>query len=200
MKIVFLLFLITANLSAQEFFCKKIKSSQSYVLDYKLHETSGLIKYNDRFWTHNDDTDCNLYAIDTLTGKILETYKLPNQKNTDWEEIAQDETYFYIGDFGNNAAGNRQDLHILKVSKQSVLERNPSIERIVFSYSIQTNFETQKSNQTNFDCEAMIIVKDSIFLFSKEWKTKQTTIYTLPKTTGKYSANKKSSFKIIVVR
>lgn len=191
-----LLFLITANLSAQEVFCKKIKASQWYVLDYKLHETSGLIKYNDRFWTHNDDTDCNLYAIDTLTGKILETYKLPNVINTDWEEIAQDEICFYIGDFGNNSSGNRKDLHILKVAKQSVLHRNPIIERINFSYPNQTNFETLKPNRTNFDCEAMIIVKDSIYLFSKEWKSKQTTIYSLPKTAGKYTANQKSSFNI----
>ncbi len=196
MKTVVLLFLITANLSAQKVFCKKIKANQSHQLDNQLHETSGLIKFNNRFWTHNDDTDCNLYALDTITGAILETYKLPNKKNTDWEEIAQDETHFYVGDFGNNAVGNRQDLHILKVAKQSVLERKPSIEHIDFSYSNQTDFETQKPNQTNFDCEAMIVVGDSIFLFSKEWKSKQTTIYTLPKTAGKYSASKKNSFNI----
>ncbi len=196
LKIVFLLLLFSINLSAQKVVCKKIKPTQLYVLDKKLNETSGLIKFENRFWTHNDDTDCNLYALDTITGEIRETFLLPNQKNTDWEEISQDQTHFYIGDFGNNASGNRLDLHILKIDKQSVLARNPSIERIDFSYPNQTDFSPQKPNTTNFDCEAMIIVGDSIFLFSKEWKTKQTTIYSLPKTAGKYSASKKSSFKI----
>jgi hypothetical protein len=196
LKLLLLLLLFTANLSAQEVFHKKVKPIQSYVLDKKLHETSGLVKFNNRFWTHNDDTDCNLYALDTLSGEILEMYNLPNVKNNDWEDISQDETYFYIGDFGNNYQGNRTDLHILKIEKQSVLDRNPKIERIDFRFPNQTDFSIQKPNRTNFDCEAMAISNDSIFLFSKEWKSKKTTIYSLPKTAGDYVAKQKESFNI----
>jgi hypothetical protein len=196
LKLLLLLFLISINLSAQEVFCKKIKPTQFYVLDKKLHETSGLVKYNNRFWTHNDDTDCNLYALDTLTGTIIETYNLPNSTNTDWEELAQDESHFYIGDFGNNATGNRTDLHILKIEKLSIINRNPNIERIDFKYPNQSDFSPQQHNKTNFDCEAMIIVGDSIFLFSKEWKSKKTTVYSLPKSSGKYTANKKGSIRV----
>lgn len=188
--------LFSVNLSGQEVFRKKIKPTKGQVLDKKLHETSGLVKFNNRFWTHNDDSDCNLYTLDSLSGEILETYNLPNVKNNDWEDIAQDETHFYIGDFGNNAQGNRKDLHILKIEKQSLLARNPIIERINFKYLKQDDFSIQKPNRTNFDCEAMIICNDSIFLFSKEWKSKNTTIYSIPKTAGHYVADQKQSFKI----
>lgn len=196
LKFLILLLLLSFNFSAQEVFCKKIKPKKGQVLDKKLHETSGLLKFNHRFWTHNDDTDCNLYALDTLSGEILETYNLPNLKNNDWEDIAQDESHFYIGDFGNNAKGNRKDLHILKIEKQSLLARNPNIEHIYFNYPNQIDFSIQKPNKTNFDCEAMIIINDSIFLFSKEWRNKRTTIYSLPKTAGDYIAKPKESFKI----
>jgi hypothetical protein len=196
LRLLLLFFLFTANLSAQEVFRKKIKPTQSYVLDKKLQETSGLVKFNNRFWTHNDDTDCNLYALDTLSGEILETYNLPNVSNTDWEDISQDEMHFYIGDFGNNYKGNRTDLHILKIEKQSILARNSKIERINFRFPNQTDFSIQKPNRTNFDCEAMAITNDSIFIFSKEWKSKKTTIYSLPKTAGDYVAKQKESFNV----
>jgi hypothetical protein len=188
--------LFSLNLTAQDVFHKKIKPTQGQFLDKKLHETSGLVQFNQRFWTHNDDSDCNLYALDTLSGEILETYNLPNLKNNDWEDIAQDVTHFYIGDFGNNATGNRTDLHILKIEKKSVLNRNQNIERIDFKYPNQTDFSVQKPNSTNFDCESMLVVGDSIFLFSKEWKTKKSTIYSLPKTAGNYIATEKNNIKI----
>jgi hypothetical protein len=196
LKFLLLLFLFSLNLSAQDVFHKKIKPTKGQVLDAKLHETSGLVKFNHRFWTHNDDSDCNLYALDTLSGEILETYNLPNIENTDWEDISHDETHFYIGDFGNNYQGNRKDLHILKIEKQSLLDRNSKIERINFSYSNQIDFSIQKPNRTNFDCEAMAVTNDSILLFLKEWKNKQTTIYSLPKTAGNYIVKPKESFKI----
>jgi hypothetical protein len=153
-----------------------------------LVETSGLIHWNNRLWTHNDDTDTHLYALDIIDGHILETYDLPDVTNTDWEEIAQDENYLYIGDFGNNAHGNRTDLHILRIEKKSLLSRNPQIDYIKFKYPNQIDFFIKKANRTDFDCEAFIVTQDSIFLFTKEWKSKKTTIYTLPKTPGDYTA------------
>lgn len=174
----------------------KIKLVNSVILDDKLKETSGLIHWNGKLWTHNDDTDTNLYALDTVSGAILETYSLTGVANKDWEEIAQDENYLYLGDFGNNASGNRKDLHILKVEKESLLRRKPLIESINFAFEDQKDFEANKPNKTNFDCEAFVITSDSIFLFTKEWKSKQTTIYKLPKTAGEFIAKKKGSYKI----
>jgi hypothetical protein len=157
-----------------QFNVARIRTKKGFVLDKKLVETSGLILWNHRLWTHNDDTDTNLYALDTINGAILETYALPKVINTDWEEIAQDLAYVYVGDFGNNH-GKRKDLHILRVEKSSLLARNPKIDTINFKYQ-----------QNNFDCEAFVITKDSIYLFSKERKSKKTTLYGLPKTPGTY--------------
>jgi hypothetical protein len=39
--------------------------------------------------------------------------------NKDWEDFTR-HTYFYIGDFGNNVSGNRKDLHILRIEKESL--------------------------------------------------------------------------------
>jgi hypothetical protein len=173
-----------------------VERKQSIDVSNKIRETSGLIHWNNKLWTHNDDTDTNLYALDTVNGNIVETYALPNTVNTDWEEMAQDEDYIYIGDFGNNAQGNRTNLTILKIEKNSIITHNPAIEYIHFKYPNQTNFEKQKANTTNFDCEAFLITKDSICLFTKEWTSKKTTLYTLPKVPGDYIAQQKETFDV----
>lgn len=172
----------------------KIKSP--LLLSEQVHETSGLICWNNRLWTHNDDTDTNLYALDTLTGAILETYKLPNVTNADWEELSQDENYLYLGDFGNNASGNRKDLHILRIEKNTLLQRQPKIDTIAFAYDVQYDFTRQHANTTDFDCEAFVVTQDSLYLFTKEWNSKQTSVFVLPKIPGNYKAYKKESHDV----
>ncbi len=175
---------------------KTIHLFNSFLLSIKLVETSGLIHWNNRLWTHNDDTDTNLYALDTLTGNILETYPLPDVVNVDWEEISQDENYLYLGDFGNNAGGNRTNLNIIRIEKNSLLVHKPVIDCIKFKYANQTSFEKQKTNTTNFDCEAFVVTKDSIYLFTKEWESYKTTLYSLPKLPGDYVAHQSLSFDV----
>ena len=175
---------------------KAIKPKFSVVLDKSLHETSGLIFWNGLLWTHNDDTDTHLYALDTLSGVVGKKIQLNRVANRDWEEITQDSVYMYIGDFGNNYKGNRKDLKILRIEKQSLLLSQPKIDTIAFLYPNQTDFNNQHSNRTNFDCEAMIVYKDSLYLFTKEWKSKKTSIYSLPKTPGNYVAQYKISYPI----
>jgi hypothetical protein len=46
----------------------------------------------------------------------------------------------------------------------------------------------------NFDCEAMIIHHDSIFLFSKNWGNGHTKIYSLPIKPGDYVAQIKNDY------
>lgn len=192
--LLFLMFPFFAN--AQVVKKGKIKLNNSIILDDKLKETSGLIHWNGKLWTHNDDTDVNLYALDTLTGKILETYPLQDVTNNDWEEIAQDEQYLYIGDFGNNASGNRKDLNILKIGKQSLLSHKPSAEYIKFTYEDQKDFSINKPNTTNFDCEAFVVIKDSLFMFTKEWKSKKTRVYKLPNRVGDFVVQKGVSYNV----
>lgn len=89
-------------------------------LPQAVNETSGLIYWNGGLWTHNDSGNPpELYKLDTLSGQILQTIIISGVQNIDWEDIAQDETHIYIGDFGNNA-GNRTDLKVLKISKTDI--------------------------------------------------------------------------------
>jgi len=57
-----------------------------------ISETSGLAKAksNQTFWTHNDSGNApELFEINQK-GEILQAISLPNLKNTDWEDLAQD--------------------------------------------------------------------------------------------------------------
>lgn len=165
-------------------------------LSNTLAETSGLIFWNNLVWTHNDSDDVNVYGLDTLNGGILQTQPLTGSLNTDWEEVSQDSDYLYVGDFGNNGNGNRTDLKILKISKNSFLSGSPVIETINFSYSNQVNFNPAGGNNTDFDCEAFIVSTDSIFLFTKQWVSNQTSVYALPKIPGTHIAQLRSTFNV----
>lgn len=170
----------------------KIKPQSTQKLSDTLIETSGLIAFDNLLWTHNDDTDTSIYGMDS-NGKIQKKIKLEKVINTDWEEISQDSNYIYVGDFGNNSLGNRTDLHILRIQKNSFLLHQPVIDTISFSYSNQTDFAVQKPNSTDFDCEAFVVSKDSIYLFTKQWTQTKTSIYTLPKQPGKHIAQYKET-------
>jgi len=161
-----------------------------------LPETSGLIHWNNGIWTHNDSDDSNIYSLDTISGAVLQSFALTGIVNTDWEEISEDMDYIYIGDFGNNFSGNRSDLKILKVSKASVLAGKPEVEFINFSYPDRVTFDRAEPNNTDFDCEAMVVSKDSIYLFTKQWVSSGTALYSLPKTGGTHVAKLKSVYNV----
>lgn len=173
----------------------KIKPEFSIVLNDTIHETSGLISWNKKLWTINDDSDTHLYCFDSI-GTKFQKHPLKNVKNKDWEALTQDSLYIYIGDFGNNVSGNRKDLHILKIEKKSLIENNPKIDTIGFEFQDQDNFGKLKANTTNFDCETMLATRDSLYLFTKEWSTKQTRLYVLPKNPGNHQAKLKSSLNV----
>ncbi|MRX68160.1 hypothetical protein SAMN06265349_103592 [Flavobacterium resistens] len=170
----------------------KIRPKYSIRLNDSIKETSGLISFENLLWTHNDDHDKIIYGLDTL-GKIKKKVILNKAINNDWEEISQDSSSVYIGDFGNNYSGNRNDLRILKINKKDFFEENPTIETISFKYADQTDFSPKKQNATDFDCEAFIVSKDSIYLFTKQWKSSKTSIYVLPNQPGNYIAQLKQT-------
>ncbi|TVQ90375.1 MAG: T9SS C-terminal target domain-containing protein [Bacteroidetes bacterium] len=168
----------------------------SWDLPETMIETSGLILWDERIWTHNDDTDINLYAFDTTDIQNYQSYPLTGTVNTDWEEISQDNDYVYVGDFGNNANGNRTDLKILRIEKNSLLANSPVIDTIHFTYSLQTDFSPTGPNNTDFDCEAFIVTSDSIYLFTKEWVSQKSSIYSMPKEPGTYVAQFRNSYDV----
>jgi hypothetical protein len=185
----------TTNNGSCVYASAKIKPESTKKLSDTLKETSGLMAFDNLLWTHNDDHDTNIYGLD-YNGKIQKKIQLEKVKNTDWEEISQDSSFIYIGDFGNNYQGNRTDLHILRIEKKSFLLNQPIIDTISFSYSNQTDFSIQKENTTDFDCEAFVVTKDSIYLFTKQWRQNKTSIYVLPKTLGNYIAQLKETLDV----
>ncbi|NRT15727.1 hypothetical protein HNP99_002084 [Flavobacterium sp. 28A] len=187
--------LATINNGSCKYRSIKLKALYSNLLPENLKESSGLLFYNSLLWTFNDNSDKALYAIDSI-GNNKQKIKLEKVVNKDWEEISQDSSFIYIGDFGNNVSGNRQDLHILRIKKNTFESTSPKIDTISFKYSNQTDFTALKPNKTQFDCEAFIVMKDSIYLFTKQWKDSKTSVYVLPKTPGKYIAQFKETYNL----
>ena len=187
--------LATINDGSCAYVSVKIKPKYSVKLNALLKETSSLIQSDSLLWTSNDNTETVLYGMNAK-GVIQNKIQLKNVTNTDWEEISQDSDYFYIGDFGNNLTGNRKDLQILRIEKKSLNTEKQKIDTLSFSYSNQKDFKTNKANATNFDCEAFIVSGENIYLFTKQWKERKTSIFQIPKFPGKHIAQLKESYDV----
>lgn len=167
-----------------------------------MAENSGMIFWNNRLWQHNDGGGSPaIYATDTTANTILRTVTVTGASNIDWEDIAQDDTHIYIGDFGNNANGARTDLKIYKVSKSSIVNTTGDLsvtaEVIAFRYSDQPQNPTPVAgNITDFDCEAMVVQGEKVYLFTKQWTGLQTTLYELPNSSGTHTATKLASLDV----
>ncbi|HEY1022311.1 MAG TPA: hypothetical protein VGE06_08350 [Flavisolibacter sp.] len=159
-------------------------------LDSKLNETSALQMAGGSLWTLNDGGGAAaIYRIDTTTNAILQTVTLGGASNGDWEALAFDGTHLYIGAFGNNVNGARVDLRIYKLPLSAIpgYTGNPAvtipagqIEVISFTYSDQPQPPVATStNNTAFDCAAMIVDGGKIHLFSKNWLAPKTTHYVI---------------------
>lgn len=159
----------------------------------QIKESSGLISFKDLLWTFNDSGGRSiLYGLSPDNGFIKQKIKLKKCHNIDWEDIAQDSSYIYVGDFGNNF-GIRRQLKIYKIDKATITTQNKIRvipEVICFKYREQTEYKFSKSS-TPFDCEAIISFGDSLALFTKDWSNYTTSLYMLPKIPGQYIIEKK---------
>ena len=165
-----------------------------------LLENSGVIFWDDLLWQHNDGGhEPMLFGIDATSNEIKRRIRIAGVSNVDWEDIAQDDTYIYVGDFGNNQHGSRTDLTIYRIDKSAISSTSGdttiSAESITFRYEDQpVSPQPMAGNKTDFDCEAMIVWQGNIFLFTKQWTSKQTVLYQLPATPGNHIAVRKASF------
>ena len=161
-------------------------------LDSSVNESSGLLMMDGKLITHNDsDETPELFEINESTGAVERSVYIKNVKNNDWEDIAADEEYIYIGDFGNNL-GNRENLMVYKISKEEYHNTNNDTviaEKIEFNYATQTNYNTARYS-SNFDAEALISYQDHLYIFTKNWDNKNTDVYKLSKKPGNYTAEK----------
>ncbi len=158
-----------------------------------VFETSGLIFYNGKLVTHNDSGNTpQLFEIDTVSLEITRTVTLKNVENVDWEDIAQDDLYIYIGDFGNNL-GTRQDLAIYRIAKSDYNGSDSVMAEVInFEYEDQVDF-TNVGN-SDWDAEALFVLNDQLIVLTKQWQSEGTIAYSLPKTPGSYMAKRLDSY------
>jgi hypothetical protein len=152
--------------------------------DY-LSESSGLEILNDSLISFNDSGGkTSLYIFSPLTPERPREIPIHGVKNYDWEAIARDKHNLYIADFGNNY-GSRDTLEIYKYRINSPGNNDSKPEVISFHYSGKGPefFNVQKNH---FDCEAITLVEDSLWIFTKNWSDQSSSIYKVPVEPGHY--------------
>lgn len=160
-------------------------------------ESSGMALINGKLWTHNDSGNPNFFTqIDSTTGAIKKVVYIDNYTNIDWEDMTADKDFIYIAETGNND-GTRKDLKILKIAIADIGSSDTvhlNAQAIHIRYADQTSFVS--SSKHNFDCEAIIPVADSIFLFTKNRADNQTKIYGVSKVPGTYALDSLGGFNV----
>jgi len=147
----------------------KAQVLEYYPIDDKLQEISGLELLNDStLIAFNDGGNKSEIYLLNLKGEILRTVDVEDTKNRDWEDIAIDKEYVYIGDIGNNE-NKRDNLSIVKLKISDILTRDEvEAETISFRYQEQTAFPP-KMEEMYYDAEGMTICGDSIWIFTKRF-------------------------------
>ena len=155
-------------------------------LNITMEETSGLINFDGKIITHNDSgSDAIMYEINVESGEVNRSVKVINVDPKDIEDIAQDDNFIYLCDIGNNS-NTRKDQTIYKIKKSDYLSMNEvEAELISISYKEQTDF-TKSNNATNFDAEAVTVVGNTLYLFTKNWGDNKTSVYEVPTSEGSY--------------
>ena len=174
-----------------------LKSSQIELTHYiklpeKLDEISSLQYSNSIFIGVNDSGgEPEIYYFNQENpAQVIQTVRLSNAENIDWETTAESDSMLFVGDTGNNL-GERHDLKIYFFDKENLNLKNKSAnlnaDTIGFFYPEQNVFKDHAYNH-DFDCEAMVYFDNKLHLFTKEWKSEQTKHYSLDIAIGKQPA------------
>ncbi len=142
-------------------------SQTDFILTSELSEISGLEKLTDSLLIAINDggNEPLIYVLD-FTGKIIAKKAVTNATNIDWEALAIDQKYVYIGDFGNNL-NERKDLCIYRISRNSILNEEQLIaEKMFLRYREQTQFPPEQTSRY-FDAEAMTFFEGQLWIFTK---------------------------------
>lgn len=160
-----------------------------------IDESSGIISFNGNVWTHNDSWGAPvIYEMSIESGEILNKIAFENAEARDWEDIAQDSQYIYVSDMGNNA-GKRKDLVIYKSAKADILDGDEGAKtfELNITYPDRVNFNPQ-AYKHNFDCEAILALEDSLYIFSKNHLDLHCRLYTAAKNLPNQVINLKDRF------
>lgn len=148
--------------------------------DTSLAETSGLIRWQRDFISHNDSGNGpDLFILDKA-GKLLARMPVA-ANNHDWEDITVHQDKLYIADTGNNL-GRRRELSILVIPFDTAARQQDRLSlesTLPVAYAEQRHFQPAPY-QHNFDAEALTWVNDELWLFTKRWLDEKTDIYKVP--------------------
>ncbi len=139
------------------------------VLDSTINECSGLTVFDNKLWTINDSgAGETLFQINE-SGTIIKTHNINNALNLDWECLASDNEYLYIGDIGNNF-GFRKDLKIYQLNNDLSVNQEFNV-----AYNDQVDFTNRLSH--NFDAEAIVVDQGLLWVFTKNHQNDSCNIY-----------------------
>lgn len=160
-----------------------------------LQEASGLLRMGSDTWLVLDSgNDHAMYRVSEESGEVLQQVTLSNATNVDWEAISTDGIHVYVADVGNNA-GARTDLRVYRFPATALTDTASyiTVDTIRFQYADQVDF-TPLPDGTNWDCEALLAMDDSLFLFTKNWVDGRTDMYVLPALPGDHEAVRRGGF------
>lgn len=182
-------FLFLVGLSGWIGFAANGQTGRSFVLPECLKEISALEFLNDSTLVGiNDGGNAAEVYLLNLEGALIRSVRITNATNVDWEALARDENYLYIGDIGNNL-NKRKDLVIYKVALNDVLIQNEvNAVRIEFRYEEQTAFPP-KNSEMKFDAEGLAYDNQHLWLFTKNRSVPWdgiSLVYQVPTTPGSY--------------
>ena len=88
---------VTVNNGSCTYDNGNLKPAFNYNLSTVINETSGLVYWKKKIWTHNDSGgEPAVYQLNRETGSIERTIIINNAINVDWEDIAQDNRFFTL--------------------------------------------------------------------------------------------------------
>ncbi|WP_423186143.1 hypothetical protein ACO1PK_13580 [Alishewanella sp. d11] len=165
-------------------------------LPAEINESSGLAKRHDILWTHNDSGNpATVFAMPASGGAITQRVNLKNAVNKDWEDLAQDDHTLYVADCGNNM-GDRQWLQIYKVAWQDLdrADNEGSLPSQLMKVRLADIEPKPNLHAHNNDCEALTVVGEELWLFTKNWQDQNTRLYRIPKDSAVYEAKSDELF------
>ncbi len=150
-------------------------------LPEEVSETSGLASFAGYLWTINDSGGKDaVYAFGAEDYELKKQIKIGGAKNIDWESLAQTDKHLFIADCGNNK-GKRKTLDIYKVSWKKLVKAKDKekvdAKKISFQYADRPDEDQGKEH--NYDCEALTVVDEKLWLFTKNRGDLQSGLYVL---------------------
>ena len=147
-----------------------------------INESSGLAIWGKHLWTLNDSGNGpSIFKLDK-NGNELGSYRIANTKNYDWESLASDDDFLYIGDIGNNF-NRRKKLTIYRIAWKGIEQPYSPVGEITLVYA---DYKPGQPISHDFDAEAIAIYRDEIWLFTKNRGDGNSNLYRVPKVPGRY--------------